>query len=141
VVGLWSLAPRSTIVQLYHGSQFVLLVGETRVSAQNNQPVASYWQSLLHNAVSSAPRLSEIRTHDFSGDRDWLHRYNCKSKDHPNMITMALLHQRQPLFHKPDNVCHIFASKDSFRGRNKNKNNIYMLNIIVPVFYFSLTIN
>ena len=48
MVGLWSLAPRSTIVQLYHGSQFVLLVGETRVSAQNNQPVASYWQSLLH---------------------------------------------------------------------------------------------
>jgi len=31
MVGLWSLVPRSTIVQLYHGSQFVLLVGETSV--------------------------------------------------------------------------------------------------------------
>jgi hypothetical protein len=34
----------------------VLLVEETGVPRENNWPVASYWQILLHNVVSSTPR-------------------------------------------------------------------------------------
>jgi hypothetical protein len=30
--------------------------------------------TLSHNVVSSTPRVSEIRTHNVCGDRDWLHR-------------------------------------------------------------------
>jgi hypothetical protein len=33
----------------------VLLVEETRVSGENNQPVPSQWQTLSHSAVSSTP--------------------------------------------------------------------------------------
>ena len=40
----------------------VLLVEETGV-ARKNRPVASHWQTLSHNVVSSTPRLSWIRTH------------------------------------------------------------------------------
>ena len=36
--------------------QSVLLVEETRVPGENHWPVASHWQTLLHNAVSSTPR-------------------------------------------------------------------------------------
>jgi hypothetical protein len=32
------------------------------ISWENHQPVASYWQTLSHNVVSSTPRLSVIRT-------------------------------------------------------------------------------
>jgi hypothetical protein len=44
----------------------VLLVEETGVPGENHQPVASHWQTLSHNVVSSTP-------HTFSGDRHWLH--------------------------------------------------------------------
>ena len=30
---------------------------------------------MSQNGVSSTPRLSEIQTHNGSGDRNWLHRY------------------------------------------------------------------
>jgi hypothetical protein len=53
--------------------QSVLLVEETGVSRENDQPDASHWQTLSHNVVSSSLRLIEIRTH-VSGDRHWMHR-------------------------------------------------------------------
>ena len=53
----------------------ILLVEETRVSWENHRPVASLWQtSLSHNVVSSTPRLSGVRTHNFSGDSHWWQR-------------------------------------------------------------------
>ena len=42
----------------------VLLVEETGVPEENHQPVASHWQILSHNVVSSTPGLSRIRTHN-----------------------------------------------------------------------------
>ena len=34
----------------------VLLMGKTEVPEENHRPVASHWQTLSHNAVSSTPR-------------------------------------------------------------------------------------
>ena len=47
-LGLWCLMPLSTIFQLDHGGQ-VLLVEETGVPGENHQ------QTLSHNVVSSTP--------------------------------------------------------------------------------------
>ena len=38
----------------------VLLVEKTVVPGENHQPVASHWQTLSHNVVSSTPRLIGI---------------------------------------------------------------------------------
>jgi hypothetical protein len=46
----------------------VLLVEETGVPGENHRPVASHWQTLSHNVVSSTPRLSWIQTLNISGD-------------------------------------------------------------------------
>ena len=65
--------PLSTIFQLYHGGS-VLYVVETGLPGENHWPVASHWQTLSHNVVSSTPCLGGIQTHNVSGDRHWLHR-------------------------------------------------------------------
>ena len=70
---LWCLTPLSTIFQLYHADQF-LLVEETGVPGKNHRSVASHWQTSSHNVVTSTPRLSGIRTHNVNGDMHWLHR-------------------------------------------------------------------
>jgi hypothetical protein len=38
----------------------VILVEETGVPRENHRPVASHWQALSHNVVSSTPRLCNI---------------------------------------------------------------------------------
>ena len=53
-----------------------LLVDETGVPGQNHRPVASHWQTLSHNVVSSTPHYEcGYWTHTVSGDRHWLHRF------------------------------------------------------------------
>ena len=50
----------------------VLLVEETEVPRENHGPVASHWQTLSHNVVSSTSDLSGIRTQNVSDDGHWL---------------------------------------------------------------------
>jgi len=52
--------------------QSLLLVEETRRPGENHRPVASHWQTLSHNVVSSTPHQSGVPTHKVSGDRHWL---------------------------------------------------------------------
>ena len=66
----WCLTPLSTIFQLYF--YIILLEEETGGPGENHWPVASHWQTLSHNVVHLD--LIEIRTHNISGDRHWLHR-------------------------------------------------------------------
>jgi len=43
------------------------------IGGENHRPVASHWQTWSHNVVSSTHHLSGVQTHNFSGDRFWLH--------------------------------------------------------------------
>ena len=65
----------------------VLLVAETRLPGKNHRPVASHWQTLSHNVVHLP--LIEIRTHNISGGRHWLHIGSCKSNYHTNTVGTA----------------------------------------------------
>jgi hypothetical protein len=67
----------------------VLLVEETGVCGENHRPVASHWQTLSHNVVSSAPRhelpTSVVTGTDCSG--------SCKSNYH-TITTPSKRHEK-----------------------------------------------
>ena len=53
-LGLWCLMPLRTIFQLYRGSQFYWWI-KSEYPEKNHWSVASDWQTLSHNVVSSTP--------------------------------------------------------------------------------------
>jgi hypothetical protein len=46
-----------------------VLMEEFEVPGEHHWHVASHWQTLSHNVVSSNFAMNEVRTHNFSGDR------------------------------------------------------------------------
>ena len=75
---LWCLTPLSTIFQLY--SQFYWR--KPKKTAELPQVID---KTLSHNAVSSTPRLSGIRTHNVSGDCIG----SCKSNYHTKITNAS----------------------------------------------------
>ena len=67
--------------------QSVLLVEET---GENHWPVASHWQILSHNVVSSTPRHEQDSSSKVNSDRHWLHR--CKKKNHFIILKWLWIH-------------------------------------------------
>jgi len=68
-LGLWYLTPLSTIFHLYH--VVVSFIGEGNRSTRRKP---STWHKSLTNYHIMLFRLSGIQTHNFSGNRYWLHR-------------------------------------------------------------------
>jgi hypothetical protein len=60
VGGLWCLTPLSTTFQFYWWRNW---------RNQRKPPTCHKSLTKSHNVVSSTPRMSEIRTHNVSGDR------------------------------------------------------------------------
>ena len=75
---VWWFSPLTSVSSTFNNISViswrsVLLVEETEVTGENHQPVASHWQTLSHNVVSSTSRHERGSTPNFSGDRHWLH--------------------------------------------------------------------
>ena len=78
----WCLMPISTIFHSYCGSQFYWWK-KPEDPGENHRPVASHWQTLLHNVVHLP--LIKIRPHNVTVDCIG----SCKSNYHTISTTMA----------------------------------------------------
>jgi hypothetical protein len=69
---LWCLMPLSTIFQLYRDGQFYWW-RKPEYPGKNHRLVASHWQIVSHNVVSSTPCYQRDSNTQRSGDTHWIY--------------------------------------------------------------------
>ena len=64
---------------------------ETGVPGENHWPVASQWQTLSHNIISSTPRHESDSNSNFISDRHWLQIQLPYDHDHDGPSILDIL--------------------------------------------------